>query len=71
MTGLRARWGPVTVVLAPEYLYSENLPFQALPYPIDADPPPVSAAPTHTTRSRSRSTGRSASGASPSGSEVE
>ena len=37
--GVRERWGPLTLVLAPELLYEQNRPFQALPYDPAADPP--------------------------------
>lgn len=37
--GLRARMGPVSLVLAPEYAYSQNRPYQVIPYPDGGTPP--------------------------------
>ena len=37
--GVMGRWGPLRVVLAPEWVYEENRPFQVVPYPPGADDP--------------------------------
>ena len=36
--GARAKLGPLTLILAPDLIYQENVPFHFIPYPLDAFP---------------------------------
>ena len=37
-TGARTRLGPITLLLAPQFIYQENQSFHFIPYPLDAAP---------------------------------
>jgi hypothetical protein len=36
--GARTRWGPLSLILAPQFIYQENQSFHFIPYPLDGAP---------------------------------